>query len=397
MRDRAARATKLPVWARWNEAVAEHPWTVGIEEEIMLLDPHSGWSVANRVDDVLRVLPAQVATHASAETHACVVELSTAPFPTVAAASAELAHLRQSLDGALRDNLGLRAAVAGTHPTVTRSEVALSAGVRYQHIGATMRTLALREPTMAQHVHVAVPDPATAVRALDGLRSDLPLLLALSANSPFWRGRDSGFASIRTPIFSMFPRVGIPRRFGDYTDYVSAVEPMLRSEAIPDPGFLWWDVRLRPRLGTVEVRIMDAQSRVADAAALAAIVQCLIHRHAHARGTSDIGPEVLAENRFLAARDGMLAQLIDHRTSAGRPAWDALMHLLDDCRPAAAQLGCASELERAAALARDPGATRQRRHADRAGLAALPALLGAEFAPNESQHGGGLNGALAPA
>ena len=137
---------------------------------------------------------------------------------------------------------------------------------------------------------------------------------------------------------------------------------------------------------------MDAQSRVADAAALAAIVQCLIHRHAHARGTSDIGPEVLAENRFLAARDGMLAQLIDHRTSAGRPAWDALMHLLDDCRLAAAQLGCASELERAAALARDPGATRQRRHADRAGLAALPALLGAEFAPNESQHGGGLNG-----
>ena len=319
MRERAARATKLPVWARWNEAVAEHPWTVGIEEEIMLLDPHSGWSVANRVDDVLRVLPAQVATHASAETHACVVELSTAPFPTVAAAAAELAHLRQSLDGALRDNLGLRAAVAGTHPTVTRSEVALSAGLRYQHIGATMRTLALREPTMAQHVHVAVPDPATAVRALDGLRSDLPLLLALSANSPFWRGRDSGFASIRTPIFSMFPRVGIPRRFGDYTDYVSAVEPMLRSEAIPDPGFLWWDVRLRPRLGTVEVRIMDAQSRVADAAALAAIVQCLIHRHAHARGTSDIGPEVLAENRFLAARDGMLAQLIDHRTSAAAP------------------------------------------------------------------------------
>ena len=87
-------------------------------------------------------------------------------------------------------------------------------------------------------------------------------------------------------------------------------------------------------------------------------------RRAHARGTSDIGPEVLAENRFLAARDGMLAQLIDHRTSAGRPAWDALMHLLDDCRPAAAELDCASELERAAALARDPGATRQRRHAD---------------------------------
>ena len=189
----------------------------------MLLDPHSDWSVANRVDDVLGVLPAQVATHASAETHACVVELSTAPFATVAAASAELTHLRQSLDGALRDNLGLRAAVAGTHPTVTRSEVALSAGVRYQQIGATMRTLALREPTMAQHVHVLIRRPAQRPS----------VLLALSANSPFWRGRDSGFASIRTPIFSMFPRVGIPRRFGDYTEYVSAVEPMLRSGRSP--------------------------------------------------------------------------------------------------------------------------------------------------------------------
>ena len=397
MRDRAARPTKLPVWARWNEAVAEHPWTVGIEEEIMLLDPERDWGVANRVDDVLATLPPEVASHASAETHACVVELSTAPHPTVGAAAAELARLRHSLDGALRDNFGLRAAVAGTHPTVRRSEVALSAGVRYQQIGATMRALALREPTMAQHVHVAVPDTTTAVRALDGLRSDLPMLLALSANSPFWRGGDSGFASIRTPIFSMFPRVGIPRRFGDYAEYVAAVEPILRSGAIPHPGFLWWDARLRPGLGTVEIRIMDAQSRVADAAALAAIVQCLIHRYAHGRAASDIGPEVLAENRFLAARDGMLARLIDDRTSAGRRAWDALMHLLDDCRPAAARLGCASELERAAALARDPGATRQRRHADRAGLAALPALLGAEFAPNESQRGRGVNGALAPA
>jgi carboxylate-amine ligase len=183
---------------------------VGIEEEVMLLDPRRAWSVANRIDAVLAALPPEIAAHASAETHACVVELRTAPHPTVAAAGAELALLRRALDDALRDALGLRAAAAGTHPTATRSEVALSAGARYRHIGATMGALAHREPTMAQHVHVAVPDAACAVRVLNGLRSDLPLVLALSANSPFWRGGDSGFASIRTPIFSMFPRVGIP-------------------------------------------------------------------------------------------------------------------------------------------------------------------------------------------
>lgn len=380
MPDGRTRPTKAPAWARWNEAAAEHPWTVGIEDEVMLLDPRSDWAMANRSDDVLAALPPEVASKASAETHACVVELRTAPHATVAAAAAELAHLRQSLDNALRNGLGLRAGAAGTHPTATRSEVALSAGGRYQQIGATMRALAHREPTMAQHVHVAVPDAVLAVRALDGLRNDLPLLLALSANSPFWRGSDSGFASIRTPIFSMFPRVGIPRCFGTYDEYLRVVEPLLRSEAIPDPSFLWWDARLRPRLGTVEVRIMDAQSRVTDAAALTAVVQCLVHRHAHAHRTSHTGPEVLAENRFLAARDGPRARLIDDHASARRPARDALIELFDDCQGIATRLGCASELARAEALARDDGAARQRRHARRASLSALPAWLGAEFA-----------------
>ena len=118
----------------------------------------------------------------------------------VAGAAAELARLRRSLDEAVRDSLVLRAAAAGTHPLATRAQVAVSSSPRYREIAETMRVLAQREPTMAQHVHVGVPDGAAAVRALDGLRRDLPLLLALSANSPYWRGNDTGFASARTPI-----------------------------------------------------------------------------------------------------------------------------------------------------------------------------------------------------
>jgi carboxylate-amine ligase len=381
MHDGLTRAETRPPWTRWSEAAAARPWTVGIEEEVLLLDPGDRWSVANRIDDVLTALPPGISARASAETHACVVELRTAPAPTVALATAELAELRQALDRVVRDRFGLRAASVGTHPTATRSEVALSAGARYQEIGATMGALARREPTMAQHVHVAVPDPASAVRALDGLRSDLPLLLALSANSPFWRGSDSGFASIRTPIFSMFPRVGIARHFGSYDRYAKIVDRMLRSGAVPEPGFLWWDARLRPHLGTVEVRIMDAQSRLSDAAALTAVVQCLVHRHAHMRPAPDADPDVLAENRFLAARDGTGAHLIDEGAGTMRPAFDALTELLDGCRHVAGRLGCSSELARAAALVRDPGAARQRRHVRLAGLDALPSWLAEQFAP----------------
>src|SRR5215208_765240 len=371
-------ASRSPAWARWSGAATVSPWTVGIEEEVMLLDPVT-WSVANRIDEALEALPASVARHASAETHACVIELRTDPHPTVAETAAELARLRASLKDALLDALGLRAAVAGTHPLATHEQVAVSGGDRYRQVCSSMRALTRREPTMAQHVHVAVPDAETAVRVLDGLRGDLPLLLALSGNSPYWRGEDSGFASIRTPIFSLFPRVGIPRRFGTYAEYVGAIEPLLGSEAIPEPGFLWWDARLRPHLGTVEVRIMDAQTRVADAAALAAVVHCLACVRASGARPVDPGPEVLAENRFLAARDGTRAQIIDARTLRKRSIRGALTELLGHCQSIAPSLGCADELAAASALAADPGAARQRRLAAHEGVAALPEWLGDEF------------------
>ncbi len=354
---------------------AERPWSVGIEEEVLLLDP-TDWSVANRIDDVLSAYGPQ----AAAETHACVVELRTAPHPPAGGAARELGRLRHDLDLTLRDELGLRAAVAGTHPLATAAEVGTSTGTRYREVEATMRVLAHREPTLAQHVHVGVRDQASAVRALDGLRSALPLLLAVSANSPFWRGHDSGFASIRTPIFGMFPRTGIQRRFGHYAEYVRTVDQLLRTGAIPDRGFLWWDARLQPRLGTVEVRIMDAQTRVSDVAGLAAFVQCLVRRFADDPGHRAAAPELLEENRFLAARGGLDAALVDTRTFRPRSARDMLAELLAACGPAAAELGCGAELASVATISDDPGYARQRRIAAEHGVGALPAWLAEEFA-----------------
>jgi carboxylate-amine ligase len=370
--------SELASWARWSAAATALPWTVGVEEELVLLDPR-GWSIANRIDDVRVVLPTRLAARTSAETHACVIELKTAAHPSVTSLASELVELRAALARTLHQRLGLGVAGVGTHPLAVHSDVAVASDVRYREIDATMRALARQEPTLALHIHVAVPDPEAAVRALDGIRADLPLLLAVSANSPFWRGADSGFASIRTPIFASFPRVGIPRRFGSYRDYVELVDGMLRSGAVPDPSHLWWDARLQPRFGTVEVRIMDSQARVGDVAAMAALVQCLVRRHAGARPARGPSAEVLAENRFLGSRDGMSAWFIDGSGGPRRPAADALHEMLESCAPIADDLGCAAELAGVGAIADEPGYVRQRLIAACYGIPAVPAALAADF------------------
>jgi glutamate---cysteine ligase / carboxylate-amine ligase len=351
----------LPAWADWNPAAAEAPWTVGVEEEVMLLDPHD-WSLASRIDDVLPALSRCVADAACAETHGCTLELASRPHPTAAAAAAELADLRAALVADLAP-LGLRAAVAGTHPLALWSDVEVSGGARYRSIHDSMRELARREPTFALHVHVAVPSAEAAVGVFRSMRVHMPLLLALSANSPFWQGRDSGLASARMPIFGAFPRVGIPRAFESYAEYVHAIDVLLRCQAFPEPTFLWWDVRLQPKLGTIEVRIFDAQTRAEDNAALTALVQSIVRLEAtegHVPAALAAQPEVLDENRFLASRDGIQANFIDPEGDRRRPAREILDDLLAACAPHATELGCEAELAAVAALADDPGHQRQR-------------------------------------
>jgi carboxylate-amine ligase len=367
-------------WAAWD--VGTRPYTVGLEEEVMLLDPHRTWSLAQRIDDVLEALPDELADCVSAETHQAAIELRTVSHGSVAAAVTQLARLRDALADALEE-LGLAAAVAGTHPSAVWSETEVTSASRYQLIHRTMRDLATREPTFALHVHVGVPDPDRAIELYNRLRVHLPLLLALSGNSPFWRGRDSGFASTRTVLFQAFPRTGLPRRYGSYDEWVEAVDLQIRAGALPEPTFLWWDVRPQPRFGTVEVRVMDAQSQVADTAALVALVQSIARLELEEGYVADHiirAEEVLAENRFIAARDGVAASLIDTTEESLRPVTELLAELLEAARPHAEALGCATELARVSELAAYPGAARQRSYAtDGGGLVQLLAALAGTF------------------
>jgi glutamate---cysteine ligase / carboxylate-amine ligase len=359
-------------WADWSDAGREAPWTVGVEEEVMLLEPNA-WNLTSRSEEVLAALPDHMTARTAAETHGSALELSTEPHADIPSAIAELRGLRGALADLL-EPLGMRAAVAGTHPFTLWEDVEVSPGARYQFLYSSMRELARREPTFGLHVHVAVPNPEQAVRAYNRVRAHLPMLLALSGNSPFWQGRDTGLCSMRTPLFQAFPRVGIPRAFRSYADYVEGIDVLLRCDAFPEPTFLWWDVRLQPRFGTLEVRVMDAQTRTADTAAIAAFVQCLVRLEAlegqvsHALVSS---PEVLEENRFVASRDGMAAQLIDPARECRRPAVEWANELLAACAPHAADLGCTDELESVRGLAAATGAVRQR---SRAGRGAAPQL-----------------------
>jgi carboxylate-amine ligase len=370
-----------PEWTRWPSEPLLAEWSVGAEEEVMLLDP-DGWRLAQAIDDVLPALSPELSASVSAETHAGALELTTGAHRTSGAVTGELSMLRTRLAAEL-EPLGLRAGVAGTHPLAEWEEMRVSGGARYQLLRGTLRDLVQREPTFALHVHVAVRDPEVAVDVANRLRAHLPLLLALSANSPFWRGRDSGFASMRSPQFQAFPRSGIPRRFESYADWAESVRALIDAGAFPEPTFLWWDVRLQPRFGTIEVRIMDAQTTLRDVGALVALTQAVARLEAHERYASEAlldAPEVLAENRFIAARDGARAELIEPGSRRRTPVVVAARELLDAARPHARDLGGLPELDAMQDLVDAPPAERQRTLARRmGGLPRLVETLSAQF------------------
>ena len=359
-----------PDWSLWAEGAPAY--TLGAEEELMILGGQR-LELTPAGPRVAEALPPDLRRSVSTETHAAALELQTGVHRTVAEAVAEVGRLRAALAGEL-EAVGLRGASAGTHPLALGLDTEVSPQDRYQHLYRALGELARREPTFALHVHVGLPAPVAALRAYNSVRTAIPLLIGLAANSPFWRGRDSGLASARTFVFGAFPRTGLPREFGSYAEYVEALDALIRADAIPEPTFIWWDLRLQPHLGTLEVRAMDAQVDVAGTAPLLALVQCLVRAGAEddPPGASP-PPEVLDENRFLAARDGVEARLIEGTRRVPLPV--LLEGVLERCRPHAAVLGCETELEEAATLGRENGAARQRRAGKDLGVTGIAGAL----------------------
>src|SRR6476660_6250899 len=261
-----------------------------------------------------------------------------------------LTTLRKSATETAREQ-GTRVGSAGTHPFSLFERQRITAKDRYQALIDQLQYVARRELIFGMHVHVAVDDAEKAIQVVNGLLPHLAPLLALSASSPFWRGEATGLASSRQMVFSAFPRSGPPPRFRDYADYASVVGQLERTGCIADYTHIWWDIRLHPRLGTIEIRICDAVTRVEDAVAIAAYCQALVKQLCEQHESGEEIPSyhriLTSENKWLAARYGLEAPVMDLATGRRNrvPVTQLVRRTLRDIEPHARELGCERELE----------------------------------------------------
>lgn len=337
--------------------VSGRPLTVGIEEELMLLDPRT-FDLVACAGDVLARLDGDA--RFKRELPAAQIEIATTPAATVPAAAAELLAARTALARAAEGHAVLGG--AGAHPFAAGlGEV--SDGVRYEQILAEFASVARRQLVFGLHVHVAIGGPDRALAVYNALREHLPAIAALGAASPFYEGRDTGLASVRPKLNELLPRQGIPPAFADWSAFAQALNWGGGRVAFADARW-WWEARLHPGLGTVEVRVPDAQATVADTAAIAAVVHTLVATLGERFDAGDL-PEPaeswkIAENRWSAARHGVLGTWVDVRSGRAMGMQDHLARLLDELAPAATRLACSAELAAARSRIADPPSERAR-------------------------------------
>ena len=326
------------------------PYTLGVEEEYQLLDPET-FDLVQHIDTMLEAVTGhELDTRINAELMQSVLEITTPVCRNAGDVMRWLAKLRGYVTEIAHEQ-NTRVGSAGTHPFSLFERQRITARDRYHALIDQMQYVARRELIFGMHVHVAVDDPEKAVQVVNGLLPHLAPLLAMSASSPFWRGEPTGLSSSRQMVFSAFPRSGPPPRFRDYADYASVVGQLERSGCIADYTHIWWDIRLHPRLGTIEIRICDAVTRVEDAVAIAAYCQALVKQLSERHDAGEDIPSyhriLTSENKWLAARYGLEAPVMDLETASRNrvPVARLVRRTVADLRPHARELGSERELE----------------------------------------------------
>jgi carboxylate-amine ligase len=319
-------------------------YTLGIEEELMILSSET-FELVNAADDLIEEAPDG---EIKPELMQSVLEIATKPCQDTREAGAQIRGLRRQVRDTAAQR-GLTIASAGTHPTARWEDQRITPGDRYRHLVSDLRFVARQEIIFGLHVHVGIDDAEKAIHIANGMRVHVPILLALSANSPFWRSDATGLASTRMPVFRAFPRVGIPPAYDGWDDYERRIGFMVESKVIRDYTYLWYDVRPHPNFGTVEIRAMDAQTHVEHTLALAALIQAMVKElaeHYEAGGRLGAYPhEMLDENKWLAARHGLDGELVDLPERKLVPSKELGRRLYDRLREHAQDLGSADDLE----------------------------------------------------
>ena len=319
-------------------------YSLGVEEELHIVDAATG-ELVPRIEEIMARLPEELREFVSYELFQSVLEIKTPPCATAAETEKHLRELRGRV-GSWAAACGASLASAGTHPFSRYRDQKVTDQDRYRQVVETLRWVAEREVIFGQHVHVAVPDEEKAIEAHNRLSEQAPLLLALSANSPFWQRFDTGFESSRVKVFETFPRAGLPPAFADWKAFEDYVDLMVRAGAMDDYTFCWWDVRPHPRIGTIELRVLDSQTDLRYTTALTALTQCIVADALENDAPRGPYNQPLAEeNKWRACRYGMDAAFYDADEDATVPARDVVRGLVERLKPHSQDLGCEAELE----------------------------------------------------
>lgn len=329
--------------------MSQHTYRFGIEEEYFLADAETR-GTPERSLAAFHAAAGAALPEIGRELLESQVEACTPPSESFAEARDILGHHRATLARIGREH-GVLVLAAGTHPVAAWSRQVVTQGERYTGILADVGLAGRRSLICGMHVHVEVPDPDARVDLMNRLLPFQPILLALSASSPFWQGRPTGLAAYRLSAFGELPRTGLPDLFADGAAYARYVRIMTRAGSIADASFLWWSLRPSIKFPTLELRIADSCTRVEDALTIAALYRCLVRcavrRPDLNAGLDGVSRALAQENLWRAQHAGTAAELIDEASEAPLPFAEALDGLLTLIREDADALGCVSEVEAA--------------------------------------------------
>ena len=341
--------------------MSKHVFTLGIEEEFQIIDPETR-ELRSHIEEILaggKILKERL----KAEMHQSVVELGTEVCADARCAREQVIALRSEL-AAIAAHDGLKIASAGTHPFSHWMDQLITSDERYATIVKDMQQIARVNLIFGLHVHVGIPDREEAIDIMNQARYFLPHLYALSVNSPFWLGQNTGLKAYRQMIFERFPRTGIPDAFESLTEYEDYLKLLVATNCIDNAKKIWWDIRLHPFFNTIEFRICDAQSRVDDTIALGALMQGIVMKLQKLRDQNvtfrNYPRRLIDENRWRASRYGIDGKLIDFGRKCEMDERDLLHEMLAFVAPEMEELGNRAELAHIERIMREgTGADRQ--------------------------------------
>jgi carboxylate-amine ligase len=322
-------------------------FTLGVEEEYMVVDPRTR-ELASHDQKIVELAARFLKDQVKAEMHQAVVEVGSTICHNTEEARAELIKLRKFV-GEIADSLNLKIGASGTHPFSHWSKQLITPNPRYDAIVNEMQEAARSNLIFGLHVHVGVADKNLAIHLMNTVRYFLPHVYALSCNSPFWEGRNTGFKSFRTKVFDKFPRTGIPDDFANWDDFKNYVNLLIKTGCIDNAKKIWWDVRVHPFFDTIEFRICDVPMCVDESIAIAALFQALVAKLYKLRNQNmtfiQYNRALINENKWRASRYGIDGKMIDFGKEQEVNTRELIYELLDFVDDVVDELGSRESLK----------------------------------------------------